>query len=162
MSLTLGSLFCLPALALGLVLNLLATPHPGHTTGAEALWSGVPLLTSSTDEFSGRVGASLLLGGAPGGVPLVSRDLADYEAMAYALAKGRQKGRSGGLEEERRRLRKLVESGKMLCNEAWVRSWETALLRAVDVALGEWGAFHFTAGPELPLECPPRVEGSLL
>ena len=35
-------------------------PYASHTTGADALWMGVPMLTCLGSAFHGRVGASLL------------------------------------------------------------------------------------------------------
>jgi predicted O-linked N-acetylglucosamine transferase (SPINDLY family) len=35
-------------------------PYGSHTTGVDALWGGVPLLTCRGATFAGRVGASLL------------------------------------------------------------------------------------------------------
>jgi protein O-GlcNAc transferase len=59
-------------------------PYNSHTTGSDALWAGVPLLTSRGTSFPGRVGASLLT--AAGLPELVSETLAEYEAMALHLA----------------------------------------------------------------------------
>ena len=36
-------------------------PYGAHTTGVDALWAGVPMLTCRGDTFAGRVGASLLI-----------------------------------------------------------------------------------------------------
>ncbi len=59
-------------------------PCTAHTTASDALWAGLPLLTCLGDTFAGRVAASLL---AAAGVPeLITRSLADYEALALKLA----------------------------------------------------------------------------
>jgi predicted O-linked N-acetylglucosamine transferase (SPINDLY family) len=60
-------------------------PYGGHTTASDALWSGVPLVTCRGTAFPGRVGASLLT--ALGLPELITESLADYEALALALAR---------------------------------------------------------------------------
>jgi predicted O-linked N-acetylglucosamine transferase (SPINDLY family) len=60
-------------------------PYNAHTTGSDALWSGLPLLTCLGAAFPGRVGASLL--NAIGLPELVTRSLEEYEATALKLAK---------------------------------------------------------------------------
>ncbi len=62
-------------------------PYNAHTTANDALWTGLPVLTCLGESFPGRVGASLLE--AIGLPELIARSLADYEAMAVALAQDR-------------------------------------------------------------------------
>lgn len=62
-------------------------PYNAHTTTSDALWAGVPVLTSLGAAFPGRVAASLL--GAIGLPELVTPDLAAYEALALRLARDR-------------------------------------------------------------------------
>jgi predicted O-linked N-acetylglucosamine transferase (SPINDLY family) len=58
-------------------------PYGSHTTGSDALWAGVPLLTCRGTTFAGRVGASLCLAAA---LPeLVTDSLADYARLLDAL-----------------------------------------------------------------------------
>jgi predicted O-linked N-acetylglucosamine transferase (SPINDLY family) len=66
-----------------LVLDTL--PYNAHTTGSDALWMGVPLLTCRGKAFAGRVAASLLT--ATGLPELITDDLAAYEALALRLAR---------------------------------------------------------------------------
>lgn len=56
-----------------------------HTTASDALWGGLPVLTLAGRQFAARVGASLLT--AIGLPELITRDEADYEALALALAR---------------------------------------------------------------------------
>lgn len=59
-------------------------PYNAHTTGSDALWAGVPLLTRRGNTFPGRVAASLLHSA---GLPeLVTESAADYQALAVKLA----------------------------------------------------------------------------
>jgi predicted O-linked N-acetylglucosamine transferase (SPINDLY family) len=60
-------------------------PYNAHTTGSDALWAGVPLLTCLGSAFASRVGASLLR--AVGLNELATDSLQDYEAMALKLAR---------------------------------------------------------------------------
>jgi len=55
-----------------------------HTTAADALWAGLPLLTCPGRTFSSRVGASLLH--AVGLPELVAASSEEYESLALALA----------------------------------------------------------------------------
>ncbi len=55
-----------------------------HTSAADALWAGLPVLTCPGDAFPARVGASLV---AAAGLPqLACRSLEDYEEAAVRLA----------------------------------------------------------------------------
>jgi predicted O-linked N-acetylglucosamine transferase (SPINDLY family) len=55
-----------------------------HTTGSDALWAGVPLLTRLGETYASRVGASLL--NAAGLPELITETAQDYEALALELA----------------------------------------------------------------------------
>ena len=59
-------------------------PYNAHTTGSDALWAGLPLITCYGDCFPGRVAASLLE--AVGLPELVAKSLEDYEELALRLA----------------------------------------------------------------------------
>ena len=59
-------------------------PYNAHTTGSDALWAGLPLLTCAGSSFAGRVAESLLR--AVGLPELVTRSLTEYEALALKLA----------------------------------------------------------------------------
>jgi predicted O-linked N-acetylglucosamine transferase (SPINDLY family) len=63
-------------------------PYNAHTTASDALWVGLPLVTSPGTTFPGRVAASLL---SAAGLPeLIAATLADYEALALKLARDGQ------------------------------------------------------------------------
>jgi predicted O-linked N-acetylglucosamine transferase (SPINDLY family) len=59
-------------------------PYNAHSTGGDALWAGLPLLTCMGQAFPGRVAAGLLH--AVGLPEMVTDSLADYEARALFLA----------------------------------------------------------------------------
>ncbi|HVN36477.1 MAG TPA: tetratricopeptide repeat protein, partial [Casimicrobiaceae bacterium] len=59
-------------------------PYGSHTTGCDALWAGVPLLTCPGETFASRVGASLLH---TAGMPeLIAASLDDYRVRLHELA----------------------------------------------------------------------------
>ena len=58
--------------------------YNGHTTTADALWAGVPVVTMQGHHFASRVSASLLH--AIGLPELVTKDLDGYESLALRLA----------------------------------------------------------------------------
>jgi predicted O-linked N-acetylglucosamine transferase (SPINDLY family) len=60
-------------------------PYGAHTTGSDALWAGLPVLTVLGPSFAGRVAASLLH--AVGLPELIAPSLAAYEATALELAR---------------------------------------------------------------------------
>lgn len=60
-----------------------------HTTASDALWAGLPVLTSAGRQFAARVGASLL--NAIGVPELVTATEAEYEARALELATAPQR-----------------------------------------------------------------------
>ena len=64
-------------------------PYNAHTSGSDALWAGLPVLTCTGATFPSRVGASLL--NAVGLPELVTGNLADYEDLAHALATDAQR-----------------------------------------------------------------------
>jgi predicted O-linked N-acetylglucosamine transferase (SPINDLY family) len=59
-------------------------PYNAHTTAAEALWSGLPVVSCRGRTFAGRVGASVLA--AAGLKELVAADLGEYFRLARDLA----------------------------------------------------------------------------
>jgi len=60
-------------------------PYNAHTTGSDALWAGVPLVTCLGSTFASRVAASLIK--AIGLDELITNSLAEYEALALKLAR---------------------------------------------------------------------------
>jgi protein O-GlcNAc transferase len=59
-------------------------PYGAHTTGADALWAGVPMITCMGRSWPSRVGGSLLR--AVGLPELITESLEDYAALAKSLA----------------------------------------------------------------------------
>jgi predicted O-linked N-acetylglucosamine transferase (SPINDLY family) len=60
-------------------------PYGAHTTGSDALWAGVPIVTVLGPSFANRVAASLV--SAIGAPELIAASLEDYEMLALALAR---------------------------------------------------------------------------
>ncbi len=85
-----------------LVLDTL--PYNAHTTGSDALWAGVPIVTCMGSSFPARVAASLLH--AVGLPELVTTSLGEYAALALELATDR-----GRLQAIRRKL----EANRLTC-----------------------------------------------
>jgi protein O-GlcNAc transferase len=103
-------------------------PCNAHTTASDALWMGLPLVTLLGASFSGRVAASLL--NAVGLPELVTESLADYEALALALA--RDPTRLAALRarlEASRATAPLFDAARFCrgLETAYAMMWETAL-----------------------------------
>jgi protein O-GlcNAc transferase len=73
-------------------------PYNAHSTAADALSAGVPVLTCRGESFAGRVAASLVT--AAGIAEFITANLQEYEARALALTTDR-----AALESARRKLR---------------------------------------------------------
>ncbi len=97
-------------------------PVNAHTTASESLWVGLPLITCKGQTFAARVAASLLQ--AVGLPELVTEALADYEALALALAHDPRR-----LGELRRRLESNRASAPLFDTDRYIRHYEAALLR---------------------------------
>ena len=59
-------------------------PYNAHTTASDALWAGLPVVTSPGHSFPARVAASILT--AAGLPELIAPDLSSYESLALDLA----------------------------------------------------------------------------
>lgn len=96
-------------------------PYNAHTTAADALWAGVPVLTLAGDTFASRVAGSMATAA---GVPeLVTRDLAQYEATAIRLA-----GAPSELAALRMRLQEGRDTVPLFDTPAYTRALEEAFL----------------------------------
>jgi protein O-GlcNAc transferase len=60
-------------------------PYNAHTTASDALWAGLPVVTTPGRSFPARVAASILQ--AAGLSELIAPDLDAYEAMTLRLAR---------------------------------------------------------------------------
>lgn len=92
-------------------------PYNAHTTGSDALWAGVPLLTWPGPTFASRVGASLLH--AAGLPELVASSPEEYEALALRLAQQPET-----LAELRGRLRAQRQVCALFDSERYARNLE--------------------------------------
>ena len=95
-------------------------PYGSHTTGVDALWAGVPMLTCRGETFAGRVGASLLH--ATGLDELITEHLDAYRAALMTLAADRERlaGYRDYLDRERQRL-------PLFDTDGFARDWEDML-----------------------------------
>jgi len=119
-------------MAVGSDLFLDTDAYSAHSTGLEALWAGVPLLTFPGVSFASRAPASFLAGlGMP---ELTARGIVEYEAMANALVR---RGRVLGEWRQRLFARRLLPSG-LFSEASTLGSMMTALrlMWDVRVALG--------------------------
>jgi predicted O-linked N-acetylglucosamine transferase (SPINDLY family) len=104
-------------------------PYGAHTTGLDALWAGVPMLTCRGSTFAGRVGASLLL---EAGMPeLVADSLDQYRARLLGLVADRN-----ALRSYRAYLDDSRGSNPLFDTTAFARDWEGLLLTIYDDAAG--------------------------
>lgn len=104
-------------------------PYGAHTTGVDALWAGVPMLTCRGETFAGRVGASLLV--AAGLPDLVTDSPDDYRARLLALVADR-----AALQAYRAHLEAPRATNPLFDTAAFARDWEALLLAIYDDAVG--------------------------
>lgn len=100
-------------------------PYNAHTTASDSLWVGVPLVTCPGESFPARVAASLLT--AVDMPELITPTLADYEALAIALAQ--DPARLQGLKD---RLAATRGTAPLFDTDAFTRNIEAAYVRMLD------------------------------
>jgi predicted O-linked N-acetylglucosamine transferase (SPINDLY family) len=119
-----------------------------HTTAADVLWSGTPLLTLPRYEYKmcSRMAASILKGALPKGddgaraaSDLIARDESDYEEKATRLARGLAKLRRGERDDCRLlQLRKMLFQGRWTSALFDTRRWVKDLEEAYWIAWNRW------------------------
>ena len=95
-------------------------PYGSHTSGSDALWAGVPLITCSGTTFAGRVGASLCH--AAGMPELVTDSMASYARELRNLCADR-----GRLAHYQRHLATERERLPLFDTETFTRAFERLL-----------------------------------
>jgi predicted O-linked N-acetylglucosamine transferase (SPINDLY family) len=103
------------------------SPYGAHTTGADALWAGVPLLTCTGQSWASRVGASLLH--AVGLPDAITPDLRAYTDLAVAVA-----GDPERLAAWRAHLASVRDTAPLFDAAAFARGLESAYLTMADTA----------------------------
>jgi len=116
-------------------------PYNAHTTGSDALWAGVPVITRIGKTFPGRVGASLLK--AAGLPELVTDDAAAFEALAVKLAKD-----PAALEKLRGKLAKNRDSCALFDTQTLTRNLESAYRIMWQAWLADEPAKGFAVGKQ--------------
>ena len=94
-------------------------PYTSHTTAADALWAGCPLVTRVGDTFASRVAGSVLI--SAGLSDLVTESPADFERLAIELA-----STPGRLQAIRHRLRDGRDSCALFDTPRFARNLENA------------------------------------
>lgn len=115
-------------------------PINAHTTASDALWAGLPVLTVLGDSFVGRVAASLLK--AVGLPELVAGSLADYEAIALALA--HDPGRMAALKAK---LAANRAAAPLFAIDDYTRHLEAAFLKMWEIHASGQGPTGFGVEP---------------
>ena len=101
-------------------LSLDTMPCNGHTTTADVLWGGTPVVTLVSDRMASRVSASLL---AAAGLPeLAVTTPEEYEDLAVSLAQDPDR-----LFAMRRHLENCRDSCAAFDTARWVRNFQTGL-----------------------------------
>jgi protein O-GlcNAc transferase len=103
-------------------------PVGSHTTGCDALWAGVPMLTCPGRTFASRVGASVLR--AAGLPELIAASLDDYQARLVELASA-----PDALRDYRAFLERTRQHNPLFDTVGFARDWEALLERAYEGTL---------------------------
>jgi predicted O-linked N-acetylglucosamine transferase (SPINDLY family) len=98
-------------------------PYNAHSTASDALWAGLPVLTTPGETFAGRVAASLLK--AVGVPEVIAGSLAAYEQLAARLAND-----PAALAEIRAKLARNRITQPAFDTARFTRDLEAALLSA--------------------------------
>jgi protein O-GlcNAc transferase len=101
-------------------------PYNAHTTASDALWAGLPLITTPGQSFPARVAASIL--SAAQMPELVAPNLAAYEALALDLAQAPEK-----LKAIREKLMASRSSAPLFDTARFTRNLEFAFTTMLDI-----------------------------
>ena len=104
-------------------------PYNAHTTAADALMAGLPVVTYMGSAFPSRVAGSLLY--AAGLPELVANSLMQYESIALLLSTDTDR-----LAEIKMRLRDHTRSQPLFNTTAFCRNWEELLTKLTPCAAG--------------------------
>ena len=96
-------------------------PYNAHTTASDALWVGLPVITTPGSTFPGRVAASLLT--AVGLPELITPSLDDYERLALRLARD-----ADALSALKAKVRSHRQSFPLFDTKRFTRHLEAALI----------------------------------
>lgn len=116
-------------------------PFNSHSTGADTLWAGVPMVTKLGDTFAGRVGASLLT--AAGLPELVAGDEDGYSQLVLDLYRDRPR-----LTALRRRLAEARDTAPLFDMAGFTRDLENLYFSMAADALRPEGDFGASGSPE--------------
>jgi len=115
-------------------------PYNAHSSAADALWAGVPVLTAPGSTFAGRVAASIVQ--AAGLPEMVTESPESYEALALELAQN-----PAMIEHLKARLKRGRRSQPLFDTARFTRNLESAYLTMWDrYQKGEPPA-HFAVSP---------------
>ena len=120
--------------------------YSAGTTGADALWSGLPLLTCPTDSFTGRVAASLLH--AVGLDDLAVPTAEAYVDTAVSLASDPVRHR-----DLRRRLAEALPTASLFDVPRWVGHLERAYTMMLERSDAGLAAAHITVSAAPGISC---------
>lgn len=99
--------------------------YNAHSTAADVLFAGVPMVTMAGTRMSSRIAASITsagLGARGGGLVMVARDLEDYYETALRLATSPYM-----YEKTRRQLIHARPTCALYNTPKWVREWERGI-----------------------------------
>jgi predicted O-linked N-acetylglucosamine transferase (SPINDLY family) len=115
-------------------------PYNAHSTACDALYAGLPMVTCAGATFASRVAGSLLR--AAGLPDLVTADLAEYEALALALA-----GDPVRRDVLRRRLNEARSTSALFDATRFRRHIEAAYARMHEIACAGEAPRAFSVEP---------------
>lgn len=119
-----------------------------HTTAADILWSGTPLITLPKIKFASRVAAGMCFTTGLGR-QLVANSWEDYVQKAIRLAQNPEE-----LQKVKLHLRETRETGRLFDTGRWVRNLERGLSMA-------WQRYREGLAPTtLRVEDPEDADGS--
>lgn len=96
-------------------------PYNAHTTASDALWAGLPILTSTGTSFAGRVASSML---STLDLPeLITTYVTEYESLAYEIASSPEK-----LQQIKTKLAKNRFNSPLFNADLMTRELESAYL----------------------------------